>query len=101
MSAAVKTNEPSALDNYVVTTTQTTSTTTTTNYDGVKTGLDSYPWYIKWSVKIGTVILGCLAILMGFLAAFDVFKFTIRHVFSGVFLMYLNKFRLTYKDLNH
>ena len=49
--------------------------------------IESYPFYIKWSIKIGTVILGLLTMLMGILALLDLFDFTIGCLFSGIILM--------------
>ena len=53
----------------------------------IQSDADDFPFYIKWSIKIGTVILGLLTILMGILGLVDLFSFSIGCVFGGVLLM--------------
>lgn len=51
-------------------------------------GVNRYPFYIKWGIKIGTVLLGCLTILMGVLSIIDIFNFSVGCAFSGIILVY-------------
>lgn len=53
----------------------------------IESDADAYPCFIKWTIKIGTVILGFLIILMGVLALLNLFSFSIGCVFSGIILM--------------
>ena len=45
---------------------------------------DSLPFVLKWLLKIGVVILGLIAILLGGLTLITV---SIRCIFGGIFLM--------------
>lgn len=49
-----------------------------------KNGINDYPIFVQWSIKIGTVVLGLAAILLGILTCISI---EIKCIFAGILLI--------------